>query len=114
MFGRGVSLADLVEGWRFPAHPDHVDEAEDWRPHDESGSLGESAFLQAEAICRLTRAGLFDCARRLLGLTVLERARLRRHDGWLAFLEAIHVACTIDSFLAALEGDRRAAGLARA
>jgi hypothetical protein len=88
MLGRGVGLADLVEGWLPP-----------------SGEV-------AEAVCRFVRAGLFDCARRLQGLTPQERDGLKRRSGWFDFLEVVVLADQIDNFLATMEADRRAAGLA--
>jgi hypothetical protein len=90
MLGRGVGLADLVERCHFPSFP------------------------AGEEVCRLVRAGLFDYAHRLQWLSNSECAHLNRHDAWLEFLGVVLLADEIDSFLAALEGDRRAAGLARA
>lgn len=90
MLGRGVGLADLVERWQFPV-------------------LGAAAD-----VCRFVRAGLFDHARRLQWLSGSEYSELNRHEAWLDFLGVVLLADEIDSFLAALESDRRAAGLARA
>lgn len=117
MLGRGVGLADLVERWRCPCSEDDFDSIVEARSRGEVSQsfLIPSALAEADAVCRYARAGLFDYARRFRGLGRDEREYLDTIEtSWWGFRDVIRLCDQIDNFLATLEGDRRATGLARA
>jgi hypothetical protein len=125
MLGRGVGLVELIERARDRAlsgdavarwhHEEH-----DWEP-ESADDAQAAARAVADEVCLLALGGQFRWAVNVaypfdvyVPMAMWDDLQLLDEcPAWAAFNEQVALAERIDSFLAAMEGDRRTAALAQ-